>query len=195
MALNAYARAVTDRVVDPLARVLVRLGMTANRLTLLGVAVTLAGVGVLLSGPLRLGVVIVALGSVVDALDGAVARLQGTDGALGAFYDSVTDRVGDVALLGAAAWMVRDDPLLFGVAVVALGGAQLTSYVRAKAESLGWQATVGVLERAERVIILLVGLFLGFLEIVLWVLAVGSLVTVGQRFRAVLDQARPTGSA
>lgn len=194
MALNAYARAVTDRVVDPVARGLVRVGVTANWLTLLGLAVTLAGVAVLLAGPLRLGVVIVALGSVVDALDGAVARRQGTEGALGAFYDSVTDRVGDAALLGAAAWMVRDDPLLFGVAIVALGGAQLTSYVRAKAESLGWQATVGVLERAERVIILLVGLFFGLLELALWVLAVGSLVTVGQRLRVVLHQAQRPGS-
>jgi CDP-diacylglycerol--glycerol-3-phosphate 3-phosphatidyltransferase len=79
--------------------------------------------------------------------------------------------------------------VLFTVALVALGAALLTSYIRAKAESLGWTATVGLLERPERVIILIVGIGLGLLPFALWVLAVGGTVTVAQRLRVVRRQA------
>jgi len=89
-------------------------------------------------------------------------------------------------------WLVRDDPLLFGVAMVALAGAQLTSYVRAKAESLGWTATVGVIERPERMAIIVLGIGFDLLAPALWLLAIGSLVTVAQRLRTVLSQAEST---
>lgn len=174
----------------PVARALVRVGVTANALTVAGLVLTFAGVAIVLAGDARAGAVVLAVGTATDALDGAVARVRGTASRLGAFYDSVADRVSDAVLLGAAAWIVRDEPVLFAVAVVALGGAQLTSYIRAKAESLGWKATVGVVERAERVIILVIALFLDLLAIALWLLALGSLVTVAQRLRAVRRQAR-----
>lgn len=189
MALNAYARPVTDRAVTPVARLLVRMGATPNWLTTLGLLLTIVGAGVLLAGEQLAGVAVLALGAVLDAFDGAVARLRGSESRFGAFYDSVSDRAADAVLLGAAAWLVREDPLLFGVAVVALSGAQVTSYIRAKAESLGWTATVGIFERAERVIILLVAFALDLVPIALWVLAVGALVTITQRLRVVLDQA------
>lgn len=189
LALNAYARKVTDRVVTPVARGLARVGVSADALTLAGLVLTFAGVGVLLAGERRLGAVVLAAGAVTDAFDGAVARQRGTASPLGAFHDSVADRVADAALLGAATWLVRDDPLLFTVAVVALAGAQLTSYVRAKAESLGWSATVGVMERAERVIILVLAFFFDLLPLALWLLAAGALVTVAQRLRVVRRQA------
>lgn len=190
LALNAYARAVTDRIVAPLARGLVRLGFTANALTVMGLLLTFAGAAIVVAGDARAGALVLATGTAADGLDGAVARVRGTAGPLGAFYDSVADRVGDIVLFGAAAWLVRDEPVLFTVAVVALGGAQLTSYVRAKAESLGWEATVGIFERAERVIILILALFFDLLAVALWLLALGSLVTVVQRLRAVRAQAR-----
>lgn len=192
MALNAYARTLTDRIADPVARVLARLGVSANGLTLAGLCVVVVGVALVVTGRPRVGAVIIAGGSLVDAFDGALARQRGTDGKLGAFADSVTDRVGDIALFGAAAWLVRDDPVTFAVAVVAFGGAQLTSYVRARAESLGWDATVGVIERAERVIVLIFAFFFGFVGFAVWLLAVGSLVTIGQRLAAVTRQAGET---
>ena len=80
--------------------------------------------------------------------------------------------------------------MLFAVAIVALASAQITSYVRAKAESLGWDATVGIIERPERVIIIIASIGLGFLPLALWVLAVGGLITVAQRCVVVLRQAR-----
>jgi CDP-diacylglycerol---glycerol-3-phosphate 3-phosphatidyltransferase len=195
VALNAYARFATDRLVNPVARVLVRLGATANALTFVGLAGTIAGMVVVLAVSPRVGAAVLVVFTAIDALDGAVARLRGTSGPLGAFYDSVTDRVGDAVLLGGAAWIVRDDPLLFTVAMTAFGGAQVTSYIRAKAEALGWSATVGIIERSERVIILVLSLLLGFLPVALWILAVGSLVTIAQRLVAVVRQARAPAPA
>jgi len=188
MAINAYARTATDRLVVPIARGLVRVGVTPNWLTFFGLITTLLGVvAVLRYG--RAGAFILALGTATDAFDGSVARLRGSSSRVGAFYDSVTDRVSDASILGAAVWLVRDDPLLFGVAMVALAGAQLTSYVRAKAESLGWTATVGVIERPERMAIIVLGIGFDLLTAALWLLAIGSLVTVAQRLHAVLAQA------
>lgn len=191
MALNAHARVLTDRVADPVAAVLARLGVSANALTLGGLGVVVAGVALVVSGHPRPGAVVVAVGSLVDAFDGALARRRGTEGKLGAFVDSVTDRVGDIALFGAATWLVRGDPLTFTAAVVAFGGAQLTSYIRARAEALGWDATVGLVERAERVIVLIVAFFFGFVGLAVWALAAGSLITIVQRLVAVTRQAPP----
>jgi CDP-diacylglycerol---glycerol-3-phosphate 3-phosphatidyltransferase len=194
MALNAYARTLTDRLVDPVARVLVRIGFSANGITTAGLVLTFVAIGVILGIDQRIGAVLLALAVVTDAYDGAVARIRGTQSTFGAFYDSVADRVSDAAILATAAWLVRDTPVLFVVAMVALGGAQLTSYIRAKAESLGWNATVGVLERAERVIIMVLGFFFGLVPLALWILAVGSLVTVAQRWVAVLRQSQRSSS-
>jgi CDP-diacylglycerol---glycerol-3-phosphate 3-phosphatidyltransferase len=87
---------------------------------------------------------------------------------------------------------VRDDPVAFFLAIVALTSAQITSYVRAKAESLGWEATVGLVERPERIIVIIGGIAFGLLEPALWLLAVGGLVTIAQRFVVVLRQAPTT---
>ena len=190
MVLNAYGRAVTDRVVVPLARGLARIGVTPNSLTLTGFVLSVAGVVVVLLGQPLAGAAVMAIGAAVDAFDGAVARLRGSSGPLGAFYDSVTDRLSDAVVFGAAAWLVREDPVLFGVAIVAMSAAQITPYIRAKAESLGWDATTGVIERPERLIILITAIGLGFLPLALWVLAVGGVITIVQRVVAVVRQAR-----
>jgi len=190
MALNAYARSAADAVLRPVVAGLVKLGATANGLTLTGVLIVVAGSGVIATGERQIGAVVVALGAVLDALDGGVARARDTQTAYGAFLDSVTDRIADMAVFGAVAWLMRADATLFAVTLVALGAAQVTSYMRAKAESLGWNATVGVIERAERIAILLVGVCFGaLLPAALWILAVGGLVTVAQRMRAVRRQA------
>jgi CDP-diacylglycerol--glycerol-3-phosphate 3-phosphatidyltransferase len=192
MALNAYARTLTDHVVVPVGRGLVRLGATANGITVAGLLLTLVGVGVVLAGRPRAGAAVLAVATATDAFDGTVARLRGRVSRLGSFADSVADRISDAAILGAVLWLVRDDPLLFAVGVTALASALVTSYIRAKAESLGWNATVGIVERPERAIVIVLALFFGALPLGLWLLAVGGLVTIGQRLRAVVEQARPT---
>jgi CDP-diacylglycerol--glycerol-3-phosphate 3-phosphatidyltransferase len=192
VALNAYARTATDRVVVPIARELVRMGATPNWLTTFGLALTVAGAAIVLSGQHFWGGWVLAFGVLTDAFDGAVARLRGSESPIGSFYDSVADRVSDAVLFSTAAWLIRDSPVLFGVAMVALAAALITSYMRAKAESLGWKAAVGVIERPERVIIIIPGIALDLLPIALTALAVGGVVTVAQRGRAVLQQAGRT---
>ena len=189
MVINAHARTATDRFVVPIGRTLVRLGASPDGLTTFGVLATAAGAGVVVAGHHLAGALVLAVATATDALDGTVARLRGRVTAWGSFYDSVSDRVSDVVLFGAALWLVRDSAMLFPVALVALGAALLTSYIRAKAESLGWDATVGLLERPERVIVLIVGIGLGLVPLALWLLALGGIVTVVQRLRAVRRQA------
>lgn len=189
MALTAYARPLTDRVAAPVAKRLVRMGATPNWLTCFGLAGVLVGVGLVLTGWHLVGALVMAVATVFDGLDGAVARLRGSDSALGCFLDSVSDRVADAAIFGAAAWLVRADPVLFGVAMVALGTALITSYIRAKAEALGWEATVGLVERPERMVVLILAIGFGFVPLALWALAAGGLVTIAQRLHCVFRQA------
>ncbi|MEX0658950.1 MAG: CDP-alcohol phosphatidyltransferase family protein [Egibacteraceae bacterium] len=193
MALNAYARAATDRVLTPVGRAMARLGFTANGMTASGVVLTVAGVVVVLLGQHVIGAWVLAFATATDAFDGIVARERGTAGPFGAFLDSLADRIGEALIFGTVAWLVRDDPLLFGLAIFVLGGSQVTSYIRAKAESLGWDATVGVLEHAERVIIIILGIVLSLLALALWVLAVGVAITIVQRLRAVAREAGQAG--
>lgn len=188
--LSAQRRAVTDRVVVPMARWLVRRGVTANALTATGLVVTLVGVGIVAAGHAIVGAAVMAVGLLTDGIDGAVARAQGEPTRFGSFFDSAADRIGDAAALGLLVWLVADDPVWLAVALVALAAAFTTSYVRAKAESLGWHASVGVLERPERMVIVVVGIALGLVPVALLVLAAGGIVTVTQRIVVVRRQAR-----
>ncbi len=183
MAIDSRARNAVRRLLDPVGAVLARAGVTANWLTAAGILLT--GVAAVLVVKDRLtaaGFVLVA-GSLADTLDGPVARARGTTSLAGSFYDSVADRVADGLILSAVAWAVREDPVLFAVTAVALVAAQVTSYIRAKAESLGVMCTIGMLERAERAIALILGLIFHrwLLGPVLWLLAIGGSVTVLQR--------------
>lgn len=195
MALNAYVRWVSDRVVEPVAAVVARTGVSPNALTLAGLGLVVAGSALVVVDARLAGAVILA-GGALDALDGAVARRTGRASTFGAFLDSVTDRVGDAAMLGAVAWVVRGTGWLVAAAFAAMVLALLTSYVRAKAESLGLSATVGVVERGERVVIVGMGLLLGgaWLAAVLAVLVLGGVGTVAARLRTVWLQTRAAGS-
>ena len=190
MAVNAYFRASTDRVVVPIGRGMARAGLTPNAITTIGLLGVLSGMGLLLAGRPVLGGWIVAAATILDAFDGTVARLTGTQSQWGAFYDSVCDRVADATIFGACLWVGRDDPLVFTLLVVAFGSALITSYIRAKAESLGWDATVGIIERPERVAIILPAVGYGYLWVGAWLLAVGGVVTIIQRLVAVWRQSR-----
>lgn len=197
VAIRAHLDHSINRAVGPVGRLLARVGLTANVLTALGLGVTgLAAAFVVLGHPLVAGNLLIAA-VLLDVFDGAVARAHGTSSPAGGFLDSVTDRVADGVIVGALAWWVRDDPRLFALAVTALVTAQVTSYIRAKAESLGATCRVGLLERAERSVLLIAGLVLTLLlEPVLWVLALGGLLTVVQRVAHVWPQlTSPAGDA
>ncbi|HEX9888865.1 MAG TPA: CDP-alcohol phosphatidyltransferase family protein [Nitriliruptorales bacterium] len=189
MAIKANFSDLVEVVVGPIGRGLARIGFTPNLLTSMGIILTgLAAWLVVVERPMLAGVVLI-FGGLSDTFDGAVARARGTSSPFGGFYDSVSDRVSDGIILAALAWSVRDEPLLFGLVCTALVTALTTSYVRAKAESVGADCSVGLLERAERAMLVIAALILSFLlEPILWVLAVGGSFTVGQRVLHVRRQ-------
>lgn len=181
---------LVESVTSPLGRALGRTGLTPNMLTTLGlvftaVAAVLAGLDLL-----RLAGVALLLGGAMDALDGSLARATGRSTPFGGFYDSVSDRISDALILIGIAWVVRAEPRLLALAMVALVSASLTSYVRAKAESIDVECDVGMLERGERAVLLIIGLLASpwLFEPVLWLLAVGGTITVLQRIHHVWCQ-------
>jgi len=144
----------------PLARGLHRFGITANAVTVVGVLVTFAGSALLATARPLPALVVLLVGALSDTLDGQLAKAAGGGTRFGAFLDSTLDRVSDAALsCGAAALgAALGDPLLFWSALVGLVASSLVSYVRAKAESMGATATVGLMPREARLTVLLVGI-------------------------------------
>ena len=190
--LDAKARDALKGLSDRTGRVLSRLGFTAYVLTGLGVVLSAVASWRIATGAfLSAGVILIA-GGVLDFCDGAVARVRGTASTFGAFIDSVTDRFSDAFAFSAFVWFFfqEGNETIAVMALAAYAGGTLTSYIRAKAESLGYDCKVGILERAERLILLCAGLILGFVEIMLWVVAALSVVTVVQRLVYVSRQAR-----
>ncbi len=190
MALRSNFSNGINRIVGPVGEGIARTGVTPNVLTTLGLVLTTGGAFMVATGrPVAAGWVLV-VGGLMDTFDGAVARALNRSTPFGGFYDSVSDRLSDGIILVGVAWWVADQPLLFLLTMTALVAAQVTSYVRAKAEAIDLSCSIGVLERAERAILLMAGLVFHqwILEPVLWVLAVGGLVTVVQRIHHVWCQ-------
>ncbi|HEX7745619.1 MAG TPA: CDP-alcohol phosphatidyltransferase family protein [Micromonosporaceae bacterium] len=193
------ARAGMARVVEPLARRLLRVGVTPNAVTVTGtVGVLIGALGFGARGHLIAGALIVTFFALTDLLDGTMARIRGGATRFGAFLDSSMDRLADGAVFGAVTyWLAtQDDRAGVAAALLCLVGGQLVSYVKARAEGLGMTCNVGIAERTERLVVVGVGgLLAGFglpwaLPAALWLLAVLSFVTVGQRIRHVYRQAQ-----
>ena len=185
-------RTSIEKGLKPVGANLRRTGITADHLTATGVVLAGAAAIAIANGALRGGLLLVILCALPDLLDGAVAKATGTAGPRGAFFDSVSDRVTDALLLGGVAWYLstahsgRIAVLPFAV----LGASMLISYERAKAESLGFDARGGLMERAERIIALCIGLLFDSILIpVLWLMLGLTLVTAVQRFVKVWVQA------
>lgn len=190
MALRSKYPLYVDAVTAPIGRGLSRTGLSPNLLTTLGLILTAAATAMVVTGrPVTGGWVLVA-GGLMDLFDGAVARASGRATPFGGFYDSVSDRISDGVILGGLAWWLREEPRLFLLVVIALVAAHVTSYVRAKAEAIDLECSVGILERGERAVAVMLGLILHrwLLEPVLWLLAVGGVVTVIQRVHHVWCQ-------
>jgi CDP-diacylglycerol--glycerol-3-phosphate 3-phosphatidyltransferase len=197
--LSLRVRPVLARVVDPVAAVLLRAGVSPDAITVLGTVGVVAGALALFPrGQLFVGTLVVTAFVLTDMLDGAMARRLSRRSVFGAWLDSTCDRVADAAVFsGLVLWLVGDgdDTLLAGVALFCLVAGSLVSYAKARAEGLGLRCDVGFAERAERLIIVLVaaglsGLGLTWaLPVGLWVLAVASAVTVVQRLLEVRRQA------
>ena len=168
--------------IGPLARGLVAAGVTANAVTFTGGALTVLGGALIALDRPQAALIALLLGTACDTLDGAVARASGGGTRLGAFLDSVIDRVADAAIFGgtAALGATLGFGLLFWTGLIALIASSLVPYVRAKAESLGVSATVGPGPREARIVILLVGLlaWAAFGENELYIAAVAVLAAL-----------------
>jgi CDP-diacylglycerol---glycerol-3-phosphate 3-phosphatidyltransferase len=199
--LGIHARPQINRVVEPVAKRIAALGITPDALTIVGtIGVAGGALGFYPRGKFFVGTLVITAFVFSDMLDGAVARVTGTSGPWGAFLDSTLDRVGDGAVFGALAlWYAGDgnSTTLCAVALYDLVAGVVTSYAKARAESLGMTANVGIAERSERLIVILAmtglaGLFDApiLLTIALWALAAATTITVGQRMVEVRRQSR-----
>jgi len=206
--LNRHARGFFTALFSPLARWLLRVGVSPDAVTIVGTLGVVVGSLVLYPmGQLWWGTLFITAFIFSDVIDGIMARMQQRVGSWGNFLDSTLDRVADGALFtGIAVWYFTGggDTRIAGAALVCLVLGMVVSYARAKAEALGFHANLGIAERAERLVSVLVvtgftglGLPSVVLLVTLCLLALASLVTVVQRILAVHRQslAEPEGTA
>lgn len=170
------------RFIQPIGRGLAKIGMTPAMMTVLGLVVCIVGAVVIATGRLAWGAVIVFLGSMLDGLDGAVARASNSVTDRGAFLDAACDRISEVAAFAGLAFAMDGNPRILLLIVVALGGAMLVPYMRAKAEASGYDGRGGLMGRAERILLFCLGLLTGWVEPMLWVFVVGVWITAFSRF-------------
>lgn len=185
-------RSSFEKGLKPIGANLRRAGVKADHLTTFGVLMSGAAAFAIANGALRGGLLLLALTAIPDVLDGAVAKASGTASTRGAFFDSTMDRIADALLLGGVAWYLdTTEPGRISLLPMAiLGASLLISYERAKAESLGFDARGGLMERAERLVLLgLALLFDSLLIPALWLMFVLTMFTAAQRFQKVWVQA------
>jgi CDP-diacylglycerol--glycerol-3-phosphate 3-phosphatidyltransferase len=185
-------RDAVDRSTKPIWSAHHRRGITADVLTATGLISASATAVAVASGHLHIAIILLILTGMHDLLDGPVAKAAGTASVRGAFFDSVTDRVADAVLMGGVAWYLigRHEGHLAVLPLAVLGVTALVSYERAKAESLGLSAKGGLMERAERMILLGVAFIDSTLLLpVLWVMLSLISVTAITRFVKVWNQA------
>jgi CDP-diacylglycerol--glycerol-3-phosphate 3-phosphatidyltransferase len=201
--LNRFARAFFTRLLTPLATLFLKVGIRPDVVTVVGtLGVCVGALGLYPRGQFFWGTIIISVFALSDTLDGIMARLSGGSSKWGAYLDSTLDRVADSAIFGGLVlWYAGDgrSPYMAALALACLILGSVVSYAKARAEGLGMTANVGIAERAERVVTVLIAtgvVGLGaperLLAVVLALLAVASLVTVGQRMLEVRRQALET---
>lgn len=192
------SRAAFARLTTPTAKACLRLGLTPDVVTILGTVVAVAGALIFFPmGKLFIGTLVVWFFVLFDMLDGAMAREQGGGTRFGAVLDATCDRVSDGAVFCGLLWWIAfglHDKLLAVATLICLVTSQVISYIKARAEASGLRGAGGIIERPERLIIVLVGAgvsdfpFVAWppaLPVAMWLLAAASLVTCAQRLRTV----------
>ena len=198
-----FLRPAFARLFNPIVQGLARTPVTPNMITVAGaVGVSAASLWLLPIGELFPGAFIATCFVFTDMLDGQLARIKGNSGKYGAFLDSTMDRFGDAAVFGGITiWFMRTNHLLAVVSLFCLAAGLSVSYVKARAEGLGLNADVGLIERPERMIIGLTSIGLSglgipyVLPIGMWGLATGTALTLYQRMRAVYVDATSQAAA
>ena len=181
--IRAYLHGQVEWAFEPLARILLRMHVTPNQVSIAGAVLNVATGALVIAGrPIAAAILYLAAGA-FDVMDGLLARLANRATPFGAFLDSTLDRVSEGVVFTAVAYTfaAQGQALEAALVVLALLGSLLVSYTRARAESVGCACEVGILTRAERVPLLAVGLFFGLLPEVMYVMVVLASVTVIQR--------------
>lgn len=198
--LNRFARAFFNKLFTPLARLFLKLGISPDVVTIVGtVGVSVGALGFYPRHEFFWGTIVITIFVFSDTLDGTMARLSGRSSKWGAYLDSTLDRVADSAIFGGLVlWYAGEGGTLYlaALALACLILGSVVSYAKARAEGLGMTANVGIAERAERLVAVLVatglvglGVTEWLLVVVLGLLALASLVTVVQRMLEVRRQA------
>ncbi len=197
--LNKYARAFFNRVFTPVARALVRAGVSPDVVTIVGTLGVMAGALILFPrGEFFWGTLVITAFVFSDIVDGTMARMTGRSSVWGAYLDSTLDRFGDAAVfVGLAMWFAGDgsNDLLCALCLYNLSAGSIVSYAKARAEGLGMRADVGIAERSDRLVLILVATGLqgigvpGIQRAALIILAVASTITLVQRMLLVRQQA------
>ena len=196
MNLIDIRRNLAYRITNPIVRILSKSGITPNALTLISLALNIVTAYVIATGHFLLGGVLVLVSGSFDLLDGALARFTKQTTNFGAILDSTVDRISEAAILcGLLIWYVPQEGASLKIILifVVLIGSFLVSYIRARAEGLGWQCQVGLFTRAERVIVLAIGLLINQIFIALCVLVVFVFITVVQRLVYLWKQGKIKG--
>lgn len=170
-------------ILRPLGEYLNRAGVSPNHVSVAGTAFSaIAATAIVAGAPALAGLIYLAAGA-LDILDGQMARLAGRTTAFGAFLDSTLDRVGEGVVFAAIAYAFAagGQPTLAALVVIALVGSLLVSYTRARIEGLGGSCNVGMMTRGERVVLVALGLAVGLVPLVIYLLIALTVVTVGQR--------------
>jgi CDP-diacylglycerol--glycerol-3-phosphate 3-phosphatidyltransferase len=183
----------TRRVIAGVMDRATRIPVTANQVTVVGFLINVVAAVLVYREAFIAGGLVFLLGSILDIFDGAVARARGEAGPRGAIIDSVLDRFSEAIMFVALALVFARDgnQVALAAVIIALASSLLTSYLRAKAESLGLDGTHGLMARAERVVLIAAALLFAPLGALPWgiiLLAILSTVTVLQRARHVLRQ-------
>jgi len=195
MNLIDIRRNLAHRITDSIVGILSKSRITPNALTLINLALNIVAAYVIATEHFLLGGVLVLVSGLFDLLDGALARLTKQTTKFGAILDSTVDRISEAAILcGLLIWYIPQGASLEIVLIFAvLIGSFLVSYIRARAEGLGLQCQVGLFTRAERVIVLAIGLLINQIFIALCVLVVFVFITVVQRLVYLWKQGKIKG--
>jgi CDP-diacylglycerol--glycerol-3-phosphate 3-phosphatidyltransferase len=200
MNLINIRRNLAYRITGPIIRILSKSRITPNALTLMNLVLNIVAAYVITTSHFLLGGVLILVSGLFDLLDGALARLTKQTTKFGAILDSVVDRVSEAVILcGLLIWYIPQEANLEIMLIfIVLIGSFLVSYIRARAEGLGWQCQVGLFTRAERVIVLAIGLlinqiFTRSIIVALCILAIFVFITVGQRLSYLRKQEKIEG--
>jgi CDP-diacylglycerol--glycerol-3-phosphate 3-phosphatidyltransferase len=200
MNLINIRRNLAYRISYPIVRILSKSGITPNVLTLINLVLNIVAAYVIATSHFCLGGVLILVSGLFDLLDGALARLTKQTTKFGAILDSVADRISEAAILCGLLilYIPQEANLEIMLIFIVLIGSFLVSYIRARAEGLGWQCQVGLFTRAERVIVLAIGLlinqiFTRSIFIALCILAIFVFITVGQRLNYLRKQGKIEG--